>query len=95
MKILKQAGEPLRYLRLILIALMLALLITPAATAQFLTERLHQMMIVSALIGMVSGVVGIYLSWYLATGTGATIVLTMTVLFIVVCVVKTQIIDRV
>ena len=65
----------LRYLLLILIAvtivvslqvvgiaLMLAMFVTPAATASLLTRRLPTMMVVSACIGAFSGVAGVYAS---------------------------------
>ncbi len=66
------------------IALMLAMLITPAATAQLLVKRLHQMMIVAALIGMMGGVIGLYLSLHLNVASGAAIVLTTSAIFVVV-----------
>lgn len=97
MRVLRLPGEALRLLLLVLIAvtivaslqtvgiaLMLAMLITPAATAQLLVKRLHHMMIVAALIGMASGVIGLYLSWHLNVASGAAIVLTSTATFIVV-----------
>ena len=97
MATLKLPGEALRLLLLVLIAvtivaslqtvgiaLMLAMLITPAATAQLLVRRMHHMMIVAALIGMVSGVIGLYLSWQFNIPSGAIIVLTTTAVFLVV-----------
>jgi manganese/iron transport system permease protein len=63
---------------------MLAMLITPAATAQLLVKRMHHMMIAAALIGMISGVVGLYLSWRFNIPSGAVIVLTTTAIFLVV-----------
>ncbi|MEO8395221.1 MAG: metal ABC transporter permease [Chloroflexota bacterium] len=97
MATLKLPGEALRLLLLVLIAvtivaslqtvgiaLMLAMLITPAATAQLLVKRMHHMMIVAALIGMISGVIGLYLSWQFNIPSGAIIVLTTTALFLIV-----------
>jgi ABC-type Mn2+/Zn2+ transport system permease subunit len=97
MATLKLPGEALRMLLLVLIAvtivaslqtvgiaLMLAMLITPAATAQLLVRRMHHMMIVAALIGMVSGVIGLYLSWQFNIPSGAIIVLTTTAVFLIV-----------
>lgn len=97
MRVLKLPGEPLRYLLLVLlavtivaslqtvgIALMLAMLITPAATAQLLVKRLHHMMLLAALLGAVSSVVGLYASWHFDIASGAAIVLTATAIFIVV-----------
>ncbi len=66
------------------IALMLALLIAPAATARLLVNRLHWMMMIAAGLGMTSGVIGFYLSYYLDVPSGATIVLTMSGIFAVV-----------
>lgn len=96
MQTLRLPGEALRLLLLVLIAitivaslqtvgiaLMLAMLITPAATAQLLVKRMHQMMLIASVIGMISGIVGLYLSWHLDVASGAAIVLTSTALFIV------------
>ena len=63
------------------IALMLALLTTPAATARLLVKRLHHMIIIASLIGIASGVVGFYASYYLDIPSGACIVLTLSVIF--------------
>lgn len=94
---LKLPVESLRVLLLILvavtivaslqavgIALMLALLITPAATAQVLVKRLHHMIILAALIGIGGGIVGFYISYYLDIPSGAAIVLTLTAVFTLV-----------
>ena len=62
--------------------LVLALLVTPAATARLLTDRLTVMMVLAPFIGAISGLVGLYLSWSLNVPTGATIVLVVTTLFI-------------
>ena len=70
------------------IALMLALLIPPAATARLLTHRLHHMILVAALIGILSGIAGFYLSYYLDVPSGASIVLTMSALFALVFALK-------
>lgn len=64
--------------------LVLALLVTPAATARLLTERLAVMMALSAAFGAVCSFLGLYLSWAINLPTGATIVLTVTTLFFLV-----------
>ena len=87
----------LRYLLLILIAitvvialqvvgiaLMLAMFVTPAATASLLTRRLPTMMLVSAIIGALSGVIGLYVSYYFSVASGAAVVLVATVIFMLV-----------
>jgi manganese/iron transport system permease protein len=63
------------------VALMVALLVTPAATAHLLTDRLPVMMGLAAVIAAFSGVVGLYLSYYLSIASGAAIVLTASAIF--------------
>lgn len=64
------------------IVLVAAMLVTPAATARFFTNRLHHMMLLSALIAVVSGIIGMYLAWHLRIAASAAIVLNMTGLFL-------------
>lgn len=71
-------------LQVVGVALMLAILVTPAATASFLTRRLPSMMAVSAAIGVFSGVVGVYASYYLNIPSGPAVVLVATGIFLVV-----------
>jgi ABC-type Mn2+/Zn2+ transport system permease subunit len=63
------------------IILVAALLVTPAAAAYQLTNRFAPMMALSAVFGAFCAVGGLYLSYYLASASGATIVLVATVLF--------------
>lgn len=58
-----------------------ALLVTPAATASLLTERLPRMMLLAVLIAVGSGLVGLYASFYFSVSSGATIVLACTACF--------------
>ena len=60
---------------------MVAMLVTPAAAAFLLTRRLPVMMILAAAIASASGVIGLYISYYLGVASGAAIVLTSTVFF--------------
>ncbi|NPV77169.1 MAG: metal ABC transporter permease [Anaerolineae bacterium] len=64
------------------IGLVAAMLVTPPATAYLLTRRMAPMMFFSALIGIFSSVVGLYLSFYYNIASGAAIVLTATFLFV-------------
>ncbi len=64
------------------IALMVAMLVTPAATAYLLVERLYLMMIVASAIAVFSGIAGLYFSFYLSISSGAAIVLVITAIFI-------------
>lgn len=92
--VLRLPATLLRYLLLILIAvtivislqtvgvaLMLAMLVTPAAAAQLLTRRLPTMMITAALIGAFANVVGLYLSYYINIASGPAMVLVATAIF--------------
>jgi len=63
------------------VALMVAMLVTPGATALLLTRRLPAMMAVSAGIGALSAIAGLYLSYYANVASGAAIVLVATALF--------------
>jgi manganese/iron transport system permease protein len=93
----------LRYLMLILIAvtivvalqvvgiaLMLAMLITPAAAASLLTNRVPSMMGIAAVIGAVSGVVGVYASFHLDVASGPAVVLVATLIFLFVFILSRQ-----
>jgi ABC-type Mn2+/Zn2+ transport system permease subunit len=71
-------------LQVVGIALMLAMFVTPAATASLLTRRLPTMMAVSAFIGAFSGVVGVYASYHLNVASGAAVVLIATLIFALV-----------
>jgi ABC-type Mn2+/Zn2+ transport system permease subunit len=64
------------------VALMVAMLTTPAATAYLLTKRLAPMMVIASVIGALSGVVGLYLSYYVSVASGAAIVLVCTATFL-------------
>lgn len=66
------------------VVLVSALLITPAATASLVTRGLPKMILVSALIASLSGVVGLYASYYLNVASGAAIVLSCTAVFALV-----------
>ena len=65
------------------IALMSAMLVTPAATAYLLTRRLPVMMALAATIGAASGVIGLYFSFYVNVASGPAIVLVCTAFFLV------------
>lgn len=63
------------------IILVLAMLVTPAATARLLVDRFVPMIVVGSLLGAAVGVVGYYLSFHLGTASGGTIVLVATAAF--------------
>lgn len=70
------------------IILVVAMLVTPAATAQLVTVRFGSLMGLAVLFGIATSVAGLYLSFWLNVASGATIVLVQTGLFIVVLAVS-------
>ena len=64
------------------VALMVAMLITPAAAAYLLTKRLPVMMVLAAIIASASGVIGLYFSYYVNVASGPAIVLVATGMFV-------------
>jgi ABC-type Mn2+/Zn2+ transport system permease subunit len=86
---------PLEYLLLVLIALtivislqavgiilVVAMLITPAATAQLVSRSFGRLVALAAVIGALCPIVGLYLSFWLNSASGATIVLVETAVFV-------------
>lgn len=66
------------------IILVVALLVTPSATAYLLTNRFSRMMMLGILFAALAAVIGLYLSYYLNVASGAAIVLVSTCLFFLV-----------
>jgi manganese/iron transport system permease protein len=64
------------------VILVLSLLITPAATAYLLVSRLHQMMLLGVVIGVISSISGMYLSYFYNLPSGPAIVLVTSGLFV-------------
>jgi ABC-type Mn2+/Zn2+ transport system permease subunit len=92
---LRLRAELLRYVMLVLLALTVvvslqtvgvglaaAMLVTPAATAYLLTRRLGSMMLISAALGALSSIIGLYLSYYINIVSGSAMVLTATGFFL-------------
>lgn len=88
--------RPLAYLFLVMVAvtvvvslqtvgliLVTSMLVIPAASARQWVERLPPMLLLSALFGVTSAVVGLYVSFHLPLPSGATIVLTVVLIFVV------------
>ena len=69
-------------IKIVGIILVVALLVIPAAAAFQLTRNFVRMMLLAVLIGVVSGVVGLFISYYRDLASGATIVLTAAAIFL-------------
>ena len=63
--------------------LVIAMVVTPGATAYLLTDRFSKLIVISVLIGLFSSSVGAYISYFLDGATGAVIVLLQTAIFLV------------
>jgi manganese/iron transport system permease protein len=70
------------------IVLVVAMLVTPAATARLVARDLGEMVRLTVAFALVSAVVGIYASYYVNTASGGTIVLVATLLFALTWVVR-------
>jgi manganese/iron transport system permease protein len=64
--------------------MVLAMLVTPAATARLVTDRLVTMQLVSAAVGVACGVIGLYISFWFNVASGGAVVLTVTGVFFAV-----------
>jgi ABC-type Mn2+/Zn2+ transport system permease subunit len=63
------------------VTMIAAALVMPAATARMLTDSFHCMVLLSPVIGAITSVVGLFLSYHLNVASGATIVLFGAILF--------------
>lgn len=68
-------------LKVVGIVLVVAMLVTPAATASLLVRRVPLVMLLGALVGIVASTVGLYISYYAEVASGASVVLVATALF--------------
>jgi manganese/iron transport system permease protein len=62
--------------------LVIAMVVTPGATAYLLTDRFHRLLIIAVAIGMVTSFVGAYISFFLDGATGGVIVTLQTLIFL-------------
>jgi manganese/iron transport system permease protein len=66
------------------IILVVAMLVTPAATGQLVASSFGRLVAVAIAVGVIGPVIGLYLSYWLDAATGATIVLVETAIFAVI-----------
>ena len=65
------------------IILVVAMLITPGATAYLLTDRFDRMAILAVLSSVISSILGVYISYWSDIETGGSIVLVQTLIFLI------------
>jgi manganese/iron transport system permease protein len=62
--------------------LVVAMVVTPGATAYLLTDRFGRLIVISIMLGATTGFVGAYISYFLDGATGGVIVVLQTLLFL-------------
>jgi ABC-type Mn2+/Zn2+ transport system permease subunit/Mn-dependent DtxR family transcriptional regulator len=68
------------------IILVVAMLITPGATAFLLTERLPRMLALASAIGAAAAILGLYISYWMNYSSGAAMVIVVTLIFLITLV---------
>jgi ABC-type Mn2+/Zn2+ transport system permease subunit len=71
------------------VTLIAAAIVIPPVIARLLTHSFRRMMVISVIVGSLTGFVGIYLSFYIDVSSGASIVLLSSVAFMAVLVYAT------
>ncbi|MGP9805197.1 metal ABC transporter permease [Paracoccus sp. NSM] len=80
------AGSTVAAMQTVGAFLVIALVITPGATAYLLTDRFSHLVLISVAIGALSSAIGAYASFFLDGATGGIIVLLQTALFLLALV---------
>jgi manganese/iron transport system permease protein len=75
------AGSTVAAMQTVGAFLVIALVVTPGATAYLLTDRFPRLILLAVIIGAVTSAVGAYLSYFLNGATGGVIVTLQTLLF--------------
>jgi manganese/iron transport system permease protein len=70
------------------VVLVVAMLVTPAATARLLAQDLRALVVGALVVAVISSIAGIWLSYYVNAASGGTIVLVATTLFALVWVAR-------
>ncbi len=63
------------------VKLIAAALVIPAISARLLTDSFNRMILFSSLVGALTGLIGMYFSYYVDVSSGATIVLLQAAIF--------------
>lgn len=76
------AGTIVVSMQVIGVTMLVAALVIPPVTARLLTHSFHYLVVLSALVGALSGLLGIYLSYYFDISSGANVVLVAAAAFL-------------
>lgn len=75
-------------IRMIGIMLLISLISMPQMTAETLTSRYRPMILISIAVSLMAGITGLFISYALSVPASATIVLTLTLIFIIARLIK-------
>jgi manganese/iron transport system permease protein/iron/zinc/copper transport system permease protein len=70
------------------VTLIAAALVIPAITARLLTDSFNRLIVLSTVLGALTGLIGMYLSYYLDIASGASIVLLQAFVFVIALVIS-------
>lgn len=76
------AGTTVAALQAVGVILVVAMLITPGATAYLLTDRFNRMALIAGAVGLLTSMTGAYLSYFLDASAGGSIVVLQTIVFL-------------
>lgn len=76
------AGTVVVSMQVLGVTMIAAAIVIPPIVARLLTDSFHRMVVISTATGALSGLIGIYVSWYADVSSGATVVLVGAVAFI-------------
>ncbi|WMY95072.1 MAG: metal ABC transporter permease [Arsenophonus sp.] len=62
--------------------LVIAMVITPGATAYLLTDQFNRLLLIATIIGFISSSIGAYISYFINGATGGIIVIIQTIMFL-------------
>jgi manganese transport system permease protein len=71
-------------LQVVGVILVVAMLVTPGATAYLLTDRFGRMLVIAPVVSATCAIVGIYISYWIDAASGALVVVTQGVFFLLV-----------
>lgn len=76
------AGTVVVSMQVLGVTMIAAVIVIPPIVGRLLTDSFHRMVLISVATGAISGLVGIYVSWYADVSSGATVVLVGVVFFL-------------
>lgn len=76
------AGTVVVSMQVLGVTMIAAVIVVPPIVGRLLTDSFHKMVLISVAVGALSGLIGIYVSWYADVSSGATVVLVAVAFFL-------------